>query len=509
MTAVRVQGLTRRFGEVTALDGANLSVRAGEVHGVLGENGAGKTTLLSILAGLVRPDAGEIEVDGRSVQPASPREARELGIGMVHQHFALVPRLSVLENLMLGWPGGLLSLPAAEVRRRTGSLMAETGLEVHLEAPVESLGVGERQRVEILKVLLQEPGVLIMDEPTAVLSPPEVRGLLELVRTLAASGTSVLLVAHKLDEVLAVADRVTVLRRGRTVLEAERSEVDAHTLASAMVGEALAARAESAGADPDGRAPAGGSGAGRLTAGRSGAAPGACAEPVAVLDGATMGTRLAPVSLRVFPGEIVGVAGVEGNGQRQLARLLAGVEQPDQGSARLPAEPAFIPQDRRAEGLVEDFDLAENLALRLRGWPEFRKGFLLDWAGLRRRATEAMEEFGIRADGPTALAATLSGGNQQRVVLARELASAPGFVVAENPTRGLDVAGEAFVHGALRALRNNAESPAGIVLISTDLDEVMALADRHFVMVRGELREVPAGPELRERIGRAMLGADG
>jgi simple sugar transport system ATP-binding protein len=504
VTAVRVQGLTRRFGEVTALDGANLSVRAGEVHGVLGENGAGKTTLLSILAGLVRPDAGEIEVDGRSVQPASPREARELGIGMVHQHFALVPRLSVLENLMLGWPGGLLTLPEEEVRRRSGSLMAETGLEVHLEAPVESLGVGERQRVEILKVLLQEPGVLIMDEPTAVLSPPEVRGLLELIRTLAASGTSVLLVAHKLDEVLAVADRVTVLRRGRTVLEAERSEVDAHTLASAMVGEALVARAESAGADP--LRPGQGSGA---AAGRSGAGSRGGAEPVAVLEGASLGTRLAPVSLRVFPGEIVGVAGVEGNGQRQLARILAGVERPDQGSARLPAEPAFIPQDRRAEGLVEDFDLAENLALRLRGWPEFRKGFLLDWAGLRRRAAEAMEEFGIRADGPTALAATLSGGNQQRLVLARELASAPRFVVAENPTRGLDVAGEAFVHGALRSLRDNPENPAGIVLISTDLDEVMALADRHFVMVRGELREVPPGPELRERIGRAMLGADG
>ena len=222
MTAVRIEGLRKRFGPVQALRDARISARAGEVHGLLGENGAGKTTLLSILAGLGAPDAGDIRVAETPVQIPSPRHARALGIGMVHQHFKLVPRLTVLENLMLGWPASPLALPREEVSQRAGRLARETGLEVPLARPVEGLGVGERQRVEILKVLLQEPSVLILDEPTAVLSPPEVSGLLELIRELARSGTAVLLVAHKLDEVLAVAHRVTVRRNGETVLEAPR-----------------------------------------------------------------------------------------------------------------------------------------------------------------------------------------------------------------------------------------------------------------------------------------------
>lgn len=493
MTAVAVRGLTRRFGTVTALDRARFEARKGEVHGLLGENGAGKTTLLSILAGLIQPDSGAVVVRGEPVDVSSARRARELGIGMVHQHFALVRRLTVLENLMLGWPGGLFALPDDEVRSRFRALAAETGLEIPLDARVETLGVGERQRVEILKVLLQEPEVLILDEPTAVLSPPEVEGLLALIRTLAGRGTAVILVAHKLDEVLAVADRVTVLRRGKTVLEAARDEVDPAVLARAMVGQDTAR-----GLVHVREAPA------------AGAAPRPAGPVAATLDGVFLSgprgeARLDGVCLEIRKGEIVGVAGVEGNGQRELAQVLAGIRPPDAGRAEVPVEAAFIPQDRRTEGLVQEFTLAENLALRLRRSPGFHRGPFLDWAALRRRTGEAMEAYDIRAGGPGTRAATLSGGNQQRVVLARELDGDPGFVVAENPTRGLDVSGEAFVHHALRKLRDGGET--GVALLSTDLDEILALADRFFVMVRGQLRPVEAGPDLRERMGEAMLGA--
>jgi simple sugar transport system ATP-binding protein len=500
---VEVRDLVRRFGPVVALDGARLVARPGEVHGVLGENGAGKTTLLSILAGLIPADEGEILREGRPVVIDSPRAARSMGIGMVHQHFALVPPLTVLENLMLGWPGSPLGLPAAEVGDRARELADSTGLALPLEATVASLGVGERQRVEIAKVLLQEPRVLILDEPTAVLSPPEVKGLLDLVRRLAREGAAVLFVAHKLDEVLSVADRVTVLRRGRTVLEASRDEVDDRALAEAMVG-VEAARTLVSRED----------GGGRVLGGHRPrkASVGPNASPVARLQGVWLGSegsgrRLEDVTLEVHPGEIVGVAGVEGNGQRQLARVLAGEAAPERGTVTLPPEPSFIPQDRRHEGLVQDFDLTENMALRLQGRREFRRGPFLRWRALEAWTRDRIREFSVRAEGPGVRARTLSGGNQQRVVLARELAEDPEFVVAENPTRGIDVAGEAFVHDTLRALRDRENRPAGVVLLSTDLDEVLALSDRVFVMVRGRLEAVEAGPELRRRVGERMLGA--
>jgi len=490
--AVELRELVRTFGPVRALDGAALVARPGEIHGLLGENGAGKTTLLSVLAGLLTPDAGEIRVAGRVVRIDTPREARRLGIGMVHQHFSLVPPLSVLENLMLAWPRSALAWPEDEVREAAEALAGETGLTVPLDARVSNLGVGERQRVEILKVLLQDPRILILDEPTAVLSPPEVEGLLALVRELARAGTSVLFVAHKLDEVLAVADRVTVLRRGRTVLEAARSEVDAPRLARAMVGaEAAASLTEEVGPRPRGR-----------TVG----------DPVARLRGVSLGSeaggwRLREVDLEVRPGEIVGVAGVEGNGQRWLARVLAGETATDAGTVLLPPNPSFIPQDRRDEGLVEDFDLVENMALRAHRERSFRKGPFIRWPTLREWTADRVEAFGVRSDGLDTRVRTLSGGNQQRVVLARELAGDPGFVVAENPTRGLDVAGADFVHRTLRALRDRAERPAGVVLLSTDLDEVLALADRVHVMVRGRLEAIEPGPDLRTRVGERMLGA--
>ncbi len=350
MTAplVTMEGVRKRFGATEALAGVRLEVRAGEVHGVLGENGAGKTTLLSILAGSVHADAGEIRLDGRPVRLYTPREAWRRGIGMVHQHFALVPRFTVLENLALGHRRSRAGFGLAldRVGMRAAALSDATGLDVPLGRRVEELGVGDRQRAEILKVLLRDPRVVVLDEPTAVLSPPEVERLSELLRHLADEGRAVVLVAHKLDEVLAVADRVTVLREGRTVLEAPAAALDVPALTRAMVGEegarpGLVARAD-ASAD-GGRAATGGPDT------RTG-------EVVARLDAvgvtAAVGEpELTDVSLEVRRGEIVAVAGVEGNGQRALARVLAGRLPPSVGRAEIPFDPAFVPQDRRREGL--------------------------------------------------------------------------------------------------------------------------------------------------------------
>lgn len=485
---------------MVALAGARLDAFAGEVHALLGENGAGKTTLLSVLAGLVEADAGTIRVDGAAVRPRSPRQAWRHGIGMVHQHFALVDRMTVVENLALGRPGRGWSLDLGGVRREAAALAQAVGLEVALEARVESLGVGERQRVEILKVLLRDPRVLVLDEPTAVLAPAEVEGLLGLLRRLAAEGRAVVLVAHKLDEVLAVADRVTVLRRGRTVLEAPRADVDAETLAVAMVGAAAEQLLPGGERPPPLDPPPGG----------TWHAPPPSAlrtAPVAVLDQAVVTGRVAPVDLELHPGEIVGIAGVEGNGQRELARILAGVAQPDQGTVRLPERVAFIPRDRHREAMIGGFTLTENLALGLHREPRYRRGPFLRWRALDRRTRVWIEAFRIAAPGPGVRAAALSGGNQQRLVVARELDGDPPLIVAENPTRGLDVAGAAFVHTVLRE-RVAGPGPAAVVVLSTDLDEVLALAHRVFVMVRGHLREVPPTAHTREGVGARMLAGD-
>jgi simple sugar transport system ATP-binding protein len=426
---------------------------------------------------------------------------------MVHQHTALVPRFTVLENLALGQRGARrgFALPLASVEGRARALAEATGLDVPLGRAVEELGVGDRQRAEILKVLLREPGVLILDEPTAVLSPPEVERLLALLRDLAAGGRAVLLVAHKLDEVLAVADRVTVLRRGRTVLEATREEVDAERLARAMVG----------GSSLEGLGPVG---VGEPALGGPGGPqrprPGAAV--VALHDVDVVGphgeTVLDGVNLEVRWGEIVGVAGVEGNGQRQLARVAAARQRPHRGRVDAPPDPAFVPQDRRQEGLIAAFSLQENVALALHRDPRFRRGprgALLDWPALGRRTRELLTEFAIEAPGPATRAGDLSGGNQQRLVVARELARDALLLVAENPTRGLDVAATVEVHKRLRALPGRPGGGGGVLLVSTDLDEVLALADRVLVLVRGRLYDVPEAERTREGIGRRMLSGKG
>jgi simple sugar transport system ATP-binding protein len=494
-------GIVRRYGAVLALDGADLDVRAGEVHAVLGENGAGKSTLLGILGGMLRPDAGTVEIQGDVVQLRSPRDAWARGVGLVHQHFTLVPALSVLENLALGWRGGGgLRLPYDQVADAAARLAERTGLRVPLDARVEQLGVGERQRVEILKTLLRDPPLLVLDEPTAVLTPGEADTLFALLRDLAATGRAVVLVAHKIDEVLRVADRVTVLRHGRTVLTAPRTEVDESALVLAMVGESLA--------DP---AAVGGVGLGPRA--RGGGASQVDSEGPPVVELSAVGARgdagrpaLVGVSLAVRRGEIVGVAGVEGNGQRELALVLAGRRPPHQGVARLPGGIGFIPQDRSREGLIGDFDLVENMALALHDDDRFTRRALLRWAAIRERAEAVRVRFGIRAPDVRMKARALSGGNQQRLVVGRELALAADLLVAANPTRGLDVTAAAFVHAELIRLVREPGGP-GVVLISTDLDEVLALSDRVLVMTRGLLVATRSTHPTREEIGGLMLGS--
>jgi simple sugar transport system ATP-binding protein len=484
----RLEQVERRFGSTQALAGASLEVRAGEVHAVLGENGAGKSTLLRVLGGLLRPEAGFVEIGGGPVTLAEPRDAWARGVGLVHQHFMLVPSLSVLENLALGrrGPSRGLTVDYERVAADATALMERTGLEVSLGARVDALSVGQKQRVEILKTLLREPTVIALDEPTAALAPAEIVSLFALLRRLARDGRGVVLVAHKIDEVLGVADRVTVLRRGRTVLSEARDRVDAALLVGAMLGSETevprVSRARTHGAGP----------------------------PVATLDHVTVrddSGRVAidQVSLVVHRGEIVGVAGIEGSGQRELALVLAGRIEPDSGAASVPAGVGLVPQDRTEEGLIGAFDLAENVALALHSDARVAGAVRIRWDEVRARAEHVRTRFGVVSPGVDTAAADLSGGNQQRLVVGRELLVATDLLVADNPARGLDVAATAFVHDELRSLTSRDGGP-GVVLVSNDLDEALELSDRLFVMSRGRLLPVPDAERTREGVGALMLG---
>ena len=499
--AVEMRSVRKRFGPVEALADASLRAEPGEVHALLGENGAGKTTLMRVLCGTLRPDGGEVRVGGRRLPFGGARAAAAAGIGMVHQHFTLVPSLTVAENVALGTrEGSGLRLALDRVHARLAQLERVTGLPVDASAPVAGLSVGARQRVEILKALYRDPRVLVLDEPTTVLSPREVDWLFGVLRSLADEGRTVLLIGHKLDEILRAADRVTVLRRGRTVLAAARAEVDAPGLTRAMIGRVAAPPARPI----------------RVEAG----------ERVARLAG--VGARgeegrmaVRDITLDVRRGEIVGIGGVEGNGQRELALVLSGRLLPATGGVRLPATVSLIPQDRAAGGLVPGFDLAENTALAFHDDDAHRRGPLIDWAAMRRTAREILAGFDVRAPSWRATAQSLSGGNQQKLLVGRELARAPDLLVAENPMRGLDVAAAAFLRDKLVGLKDgrmrggeprgaadrSAGGPPGIVLFSTDLDEVLDLADRVFVLVRGRLIAVPEAERNPAGMGRLMLGS--
>ena len=500
----RLDGIIRHFGHVKALDSANLEIHSGEIHGILGQNGAGKTTLLNILGGIIHPDVGFVEVGGSRVRLQSARAAWKMGIGLVHQHFTLVTGLSVLENLALGrrHRGHRWKLHLKEIREEASQLSELTGLTVPFEASIEELGVGDRQRIEILKALLRDPQVLVLDEPTAVLAPAEIDQLFRLLRSLAEEGRAVVLVAHKLDEILSIADRVTVLRQGRTVMTAARADVDTAILTDAMVGSSSADG--DALATPDSLSVpvqnSDGLAQNRELSNRS----------VARLKGITVyspqgGLALQDVGLEVLRGEVLGVAGVEGNGQRELALVLSGRQEVASGKLEIPEHVGFIPQDRTREGLAADFDLTENVALALHRDPNFRLGPLLRWSLIELHATEIRSRFNIRSSAGETLARELSGGNQQRLVVGRELSQLPELLIAENPTRGLDFTATAFVREELKRLAH--DTAAGVVLISTDLDEILEVADRVFVILRGKLTPVPSVHDSRETVGAMMLGS--
>jgi simple sugar transport system ATP-binding protein len=485
--ALELLGVSKRFGEVLALDGASLAVRAGSVHAVLGENGAGKSTLMRVAFGLVRADGGTVRVHGADRDVRSPADAIAAGIGMVHQHFAIVPAMTVAENVALGGTGRFDPARAESVVARIG---AETGLALDPRAIAGTLSVGAQQRLEIVKALARDARLLILDEPTAVLAPGEIAELLRWVRAFADSGRTAVLITHKLREVLAVADDVTVLRRGRTVAAFRASGTSEAALADAMLG-GVPPRLHDVDADVA---------AHHQRASSAIIAPSASAvlraDAVTVTDERGV-ERVRAATLDVAAGEIVGIAAVEGSGQRELLRALAGRLPVRAGRVVVPPDVGFVPEDRHQDALVLDFPLTENVLLRRAG----RLRGLIAWSTERQRTSALLTNHDVRADGPTAIARTLSGGNQQKLVLARELEGAPAALVVENPTRGLDLVAAAAVHRRLRAAR---DAGCAILLYSSDLDEVLALADRVVVVYAGTVRETPRD---REAVGRAMLGA--
>ncbi len=482
VSALALEHVAKRFGQVQALADATLVARAGTVHALLGENGAGKTTLMRVAFGMIRPDGGIVRLHGEPVELPSPAHAISRGIGMVHQHFSVIPAMTVAENVALGGHGRYRPSAAAE---RVHAIGAESGLELDPHSRVADLPVGALQRLEIVKALARGASLLILDEPTAVLAPSETDELLRVLRRFAERGGTVVMITHKLREVLAAADDVTVLRAGRTVWRGRAAEASEQSLADAMIGETgeiepAPGRAEF-GASPE-----------SVVARR---APAIIARDVVVEDRAGV-RRVKGATFDVAGGEILGIAAVEGAGQHELLRALAGRVRSVAGTLTAPARVGFIPENREREALILDFPLYENVALRGAGLARGR----MRWRAIVDRTTELLARYDVRAPGPAVRARTLSGGNQQKVVLARELDDSPPAIVAENPTRGLDIAATAAVHARLLMAR---DAGAAVVVYSSDLDEVLALADRVLVMYAGRVTVMP--PE-REAVGRAMLG---
>jgi general nucleoside transport system ATP-binding protein len=500
--AVSMRGIRKSFPGVIANDGVDFEAARGEVHALLGENGAGKSTLSNILTGLYRPDEGEIRLHGEVVHFGAPRDALDAGICMVHQHFRLVEPFSVAENVVLGdhrGEGKAFRLRTRATERRVAEISKRYGLHVDPRARVWQLSLGEQQRVEILKALYREAQILILDEPTAVLTPQEADVLFATLREMAKEGRTVIFISHKLHEVKAVADRVTVLRRGKSIATVDTAGATPRSLAALMVGRELVA-------EPSGPPRSPGDVTLQVTD--------------AWADGDRGGTALHGVSLGLRASEIVGVAGVAGNGQRELAELIAGIRPATKGDVRVAGRTlrngdpraaigagiAYVPEDRLGTGVAPSLSVATNLALKgYRRAPD-SYGPLLRLAAIRDQAVALIKRYAIATPGPAAPARLLSGGNLQKVVLAREFSGQPKVLVAAAPTRGLDVGAIETVHSYLR---DAAASGVGVLLISEDLDEILELADRVLVMYEGRiLGEFAAEQANVEEIGLLMAGGN-
>jgi len=497
-----LRGITKRFGPLVANDAIDLELRRGEILALLGENGAGKTTLMNILFGHYVADEGEVLVAGTDgglapLEEGSPHAALDAGIGMVHQHFTLAENLTGLENIVLGTEPSLsLRFSKGPARRKVADLMKRSGLTVDLDVQVSRLTVGEKQRVEILKALYRDARILVMDEPTAVLTPQEAESLFQTIRSLAASGLAVIFIAHKLAEVLAVSDRIAVLRGGSKVGELATADADRRRIAELMVGRDVPASR---------RTP------------REPGAPLLELHEIAVA-GADARKSLHGVSLSVREGEIVGIAGVSGNGQAAMAGVVAGLTVPDSGEVILFGEKvarfdprrfsragiARIPEDRHHDGVVGAMSVAENVAIEEVREPRYQTAGFLKREAIRARAIEAIEGYDVRCPGPDAPSRLLSGGNIQKLILARVLDRAPRLVLANQPTRGLDVGAQTEVHRRLLEARGRG---AGVLLISEDLDELMILCDRIAVIHNGDLTEALRTETLdRGTLGMMMAG---
>jgi simple sugar transport system ATP-binding protein len=494
---LEMQGIRKEFPGVVANDGVSFDVRRGEVHALLGENGAGKSTLMNILYGLYKPDGGEIKVNGKPVSFSSAREAIHAGIGMVHQHFMLIPVMTVAENIVLGIePHKGLRLDESGAEKRVGELSEQFGLVVEPHALVSDITVGQEQRVEILKALYRGADLLILDEPTAVLTPQEAGELFEIIRSLQKDGKSIIFITHKLNEVLEIADRITVLRRGKTIETVPREGATEESLARAMVGREVLLRVEKQPAHV---------GEALLEV-----------RDLHVLDDRAI-EKVRGVSFDVRAGEIVGVAGVDGNGQTELIDAITGLQRIESGTvtigghelthatarAALDLGIGHIPEDRQRRGLVLEFTIAENIELHDYAKPPIaRLGWLFP-SRMVARAKTLIRDFDVRGGGPFTRAGGLSGGNQQKVVAAREIARDPKVLIAAQPTRGLDVGAIEYLH---RRLVSERDEGRAILLVSLELEEILSLSDRILVVYEGQIVGEHTGEVSEQEIGLEMLG---